>query len=82
MTLLTLERDAMEVWIVLQNVNEDPSKSPVRFEFQGVFDSREKAIAACHSDRYHIGRCRLNDEAPQETTTDWLQEACYPLWHG
>jgi len=72
----------MDVWIVLQNVNEDPTQSPVRFEFQGVFDSREKALAACRTDRYHMGRCRLNDEAPQETTTDWLQDACYPLWQG
>lgn len=71
-----------DVWIVLQNVNEDPSQSPVRFEFQGVFDSRDKALAACRTDRYHMGRCRLNEEAPHETTTAWLRDASYPLWDG
>jgi hypothetical protein len=70
----------MDVWIVLQNVNEDPHSSPVRFELQGVFDSREKALAACRTNRYFLGRCRMNEEAPHETTTDWLMDACYPLW--
>ena len=70
----------MDVWVVMQNVNEDPCQPPVLFEFQGVFDSREKAVAACRTDRYHIGRCTVNDEAPHETSTTWLKDACYPLW--
>lgn len=69
----------MDVWVVFQNVNEDPCKAPVLTEFQGVFDSREAALAACRTDRYVIGRCRLNDPAPHETSTDWLQDVCYPI---
>lgn len=69
----------MDVWVVFQNVNEDPHEAPVRTEFQGVFDSREKAVAACRTERYVIGRCRLNDAAPHETSTDWMHDVCYPI---
>lgn len=69
----------MDLWIVFQNVSEDPYKTPVLVEFQGVFDSREKALAACRTERYLLGRCRLNDSAPHETSTDWLKDVCYPL---
>ena len=30
------------------------------WEFEGVFDSREKAIAACKDKKYFIGPCLLN----------------------
>jgi len=69
----------MEVWVVFQNVNEDPCKSPVVTEFQGVFDSRENALKACRTDRYLLGRCRLNDAAPHESSSDWLKDVCYPI---
>ena len=69
----------MDVWVVFQNVNEDPYKSPVLIEFQGVFDSRDKALAACHSERYLMGRCAVNDEAPHESSADWLKDVCYPI---
>ena len=68
----------MEVWVVFQNVNEDPYKSPVRVEFVGVFDSREKAEAACRDELHLLGMCVLNDVAPHETSTDWLKNVCYP----
>ena len=69
----------MDVWVVFQNVNEDPYKAPVLPEFQGVFDSREAALAACRTERYLMGRCQLNDVAPHEPSTDWLKDVCYPI---
>ena len=69
----------MDVWVVFQNVNEDPYKAPVLTEFQGVFDSREAALAACRTERYLMGRCQLNDVAPHEPSTDWLKDVCYPI---
>jgi hypothetical protein len=71
----------MDVWVVFQNVNEDPLTPPILIEFQGVFDSREAALAACRTDRYVMGRCRLNDSAPHESSADWLKDACYPIQH-
>lgn len=47
------------------------------WEFAGVFDTEEKAIAACHTDWFFIGPTNLNGEWPIETT-EWTG-AYYPL---
>lgn len=45
-------------------------------EFQGVFDSKEKAEAICKNERYWIGVTDLNEAIPDERQ-DW-EEAWYP----
>lgn len=37
------------------------------FEFQGAFDSRERAEAACREENYCVFPCTLNLELPHET---------------
>lgn len=36
-------------------------------EFQGVFDSRERAEAACRDETYCVAQETLNQELPHET---------------
>lgn len=43
---------------------------PGGWELHGVFDSEEKAIAACHSRIHFIGPVELNLELP-DITVDW-----------
>lgn len=45
----------MKVWIVGQRRGAD-------WEFQGVFDSHEAAVAACVGDDYFIGPAILNEQ--------------------
>ena len=45
-------------------------------EFQGVFDSKEKAEEICINERYWIGVCELNIPFPDEAS-EW-DEAYYP----
>jgi hypothetical protein len=51
----------MKLWIV-GRVTEFPA-----WEFQGVFDSRDAAVAACKSSSYFIGPCTLNGRVPDDT---------------
>lgn len=37
------------------------------WDFQGVFDTEEKALAACRDEHYFIGPAELNKEYPDET---------------
>lgn len=63
------------VWVCGKNVAE--VEAGIVWELQGVFTTRESAIAACKSERYFIGPVELNKELPDETT-DW--KGCeYPL---
>lgn len=50
------------LWIVGQNVFDSHV-----WEFQGVFDSEERAIAACHGPTYWISPCKLNEELPKDS---------------
>ena len=45
-------------------------------EFQGVFDSKEKAEAICINNRYWIGVAKLNEAIPDEKQ-EW-EDAYYP----
>jgi len=46
----------------------------VHCECQGVFDSLEKAVKACHSEMFWIGATNLNEEFPVESV-EWPE--CY-----
>lgn len=61
------------MWIVGQVKDEGKP-----WEFQGVFDSEERAVAACRDSSYFVGAASLNEEHPHETTPGWLG-AYYPL---
>ena len=45
-------------------------------EFQGVFDSKEKAESICINDRYWIGVAKLNEAIPDEKQ-EW-EDSYYP----
>lgn len=61
----------MDLYIVYQWIGS------VDYYFQGVFDSREKAIKACRTDQYCVCPAKLNEQIPDEITK-W--EGCfYPL---
>lgn len=62
----------MELWIVGQ-IN--PSNF-LEWEFQGVFDSEEKAVSVCEDENWFIGPAKLNECRPSESE-DW-PEAYYP----
>ena len=47
------------------------------WEFQGVFLSKERAIAACRTDQYFIGPATINESLPHERRV-W-EGAYYPL---
>lgn len=61
----------MELWIVGKVVEGS------EWEFDGVFDSEEKAIAACKSENHFIGPATLNKEIPEDCV-EWVG-AYYPL---
>lgn len=47
------------------------------WDFQGIFDSEEKAIEACRDENYFIMPFILNQQCPHETVEN--AEACYPI---
>ena len=56
----------MKIYLVgkyIKKINDD-----VAWECGGVFDSEEKAVAACHDERYFVAPMILNEIAPQEKT--------------
>lgn len=50
------------LWIVGQIDATDHLK----WAFQGIFDTEEKAVAACRDRNYFVGPCILNQERPHE----------------
>lgn len=66
----------MTLYIVGKTI--DASKS--QWEFQGVFDSEEKAAAACLEDSFFVGPAKLNEPLPV-TTVVWLG-AWYPRFQN
>lgn len=46
------------------------------WEFQGVFDTEEKAIEACRDRNYHYSKWVLNEQVPHET---FCKETFYPI---
>lgn len=55
----------IELWIVGQWKEETTNERTI-WEFQGVFDSEELAIAACRTDDYFIAPATLNKPLPHE----------------
>lgn len=47
------------------------------WDFQGVFDSREKAFAACRDESYSVQSAVLNQELPHESSE--FPDCEYPL---
>lgn len=56
----------------------DPANAPEwrRWEFQGVYSTRERAEAACIKDEYFVGPVTLDGGFPDETV-EW-ERAYYP----
>jgi hypothetical protein len=55
----------MKLWIVGKNIAD--LDAGVVWEFQGVYDSEEKALSACISPNHFIGPAALNKSLPDET---------------
>ena len=65
----------MELWICGKYLSGP--KSEVAWDFQGIFDDKEKAIAACRDEKYFIAPAVLNKNLPDDQI-DW-PGAYYPL---
>ena len=70
-----------KLWIVGQVKTNRPVQNdphPVyEWEFQGVFDSETKAVAACRTAMYFVMPCELNKALPDESVI--APGAYYPL---
>jgi hypothetical protein len=66
-----------DLWIVAKNVNDDHGKL-LDVEFRGVFDSEEKAVAACTEWEWWVGPCVLNQDLGTEVRPAWPGKY-YPL---
>lgn len=64
----------MKLWIVGRVLRFEPF---IEWDYQGVYDTEEKAIAACSDVSYFVGPTELNNPIPHETTA-W-PNAYYPL---
>jgi hypothetical protein len=69
------EEEKSDLWIVGQYRAE--TQSGIVCDIQGVFDSKERAIAACRNERYFIAPIALNKELPDETVE--MPGCYYPL---
>lgn len=66
----------MELWVVGQYLSGQGAD--IAWAFQGVFDSREKAVKACRTEKYCIWPARLNESLPHES---FEAPGCeYPLY--
>lgn len=73
-----------ELWLVGQaveavmNLRNHEFASTMKWEFQGIFDSEEKAIEACRTRYYFVaGPFYLNENLPHET--EQPNKNYYPL---
>ena len=67
LNLLLKRVDTLEptLWLVGQyHSGEIPN---IVWEFQGVFDSKQKALAACRNEYYFVAPVVLNEEIPDDT---------------
>ena len=64
----------MKLWIV----GKIGLKNYLEWQFEGVFDDEQKAIAACKDDKYFIGPTTLNEEYAIGESDDWV-DAYYPI---
>jgi len=65
----------MKLWIVGKILNPDTGCDI--WEFCGVFDTEEKAVAICKTEDYFVGPADLNFIVP-DPTVDW-PNAYFPL---
>lgn len=67
----------MKLWVVGKVLS--PRGAVVReWEFVGVFDSEERAVAVCRDEYYFVGSVELNYIAPEDITEHW-PKGYYPL---
>ena len=57
------------LWICGQYKSGDEGN--IVWDFQGVFDTEELAIAACVDNTYFVGLAELNKELPKATAKQW-----------
>jgi hypothetical protein len=62
----------MRLWICGEG--KEKTESGVVWELLGVFDSEEKAVAACTMPNHFVGPAELNQRLPDESST-W--PGCY-----
>lgn len=73
----TAARVNADLWVVGRTREyRPPDQGGSVWDFQGVYDSEEKAIAACRDATYWIAPAHLNRELPHESA-DW-PGAYYP----
>ena len=66
-----------KLWIVGQyRWDSKKEKYDERWEVQGVFDSKAKAVKACKNPAYFVGPIKLNKEYPAKHV-DW--NIVYPI---
>lgn len=56
----------MQLWLVGKSLGSES-----HWEFGGVFDSEDKALAACHGPLYFVAPATLNEALPDETLPVW-----------
>lgn len=56
-----------KLFVVGQVTNEELKT----WDFQGVFSTEEKAVAACRDWTYFVGPADLDAEVPHETAPEW-----------
>ncbi len=66
----------MELWLCGQHQSENGDE--VAWLFQGIFNSREKALAACRTRKYFIAPVELNVSLGHEV--EQFKGGEYPLW--
>lgn len=66
------------LWIVGQWIEDFDDGKKVAWEFQGVFDTEEKAVTACVTRNFFVGPVELNVPFPLETLDPW-PGSYYPL---
>lgn len=61
----------MQLWLVTQVKWNPDIEGAVIWEFQGIFSSEEKALAACRDENYTMAPAILDEELPHESLPDW-----------
>lgn len=71
----------MVIWLVGQTIEWHPiEEGGTVWDFQGIFDSEEKAVKACKTKNYFVAPVLLNEEIPEESTE--FPDSYYPLVEG
>lgn len=64
----------MKVYLVGKTIKKE--ESGFTWECGGIFDTEEKAVAACHESNYFVAPLVMNEIAPRETVA--FPDAYYP----